>query len=95
MPIDDSVTKDEQGTIDLYFRWGLIKWKLVAADSVDRSFSDAFAKGAGLRAHRRSRWPFCWLSVRIESSPSHVNLRLKRHSVTLAHRYVLHMTSAV
>lgn len=47
VPIDDSVTKDEQGTIDLYFRWGPTKRKLVAADIVDRSFSDAFAEGAG------------------------------------------------
>lgn len=47
-PIDDGVTKDEQSTIDLYFRWGLIKQKLDAADIVDRSFSDAIAKGAGL-----------------------------------------------
>lgn len=35
-PIDDS---------DLYFRWGLIKRKLDAEDLVDRSFSDAIAKG--------------------------------------------------
>jgi sulfonate transport system substrate-binding protein len=33
--------------IDLYFRWGLIKQKLDAAEIVDRSFSDAIAK-AGL-----------------------------------------------
>lgn len=44
-PIDDSVTRDEQSTIDLYFRWGLIKRKLDAEDLVDRSFSDAIAKG--------------------------------------------------
>lgn len=44
-PIDDSVTRDEQRTIDLYFRWGLIKRKLDAEDLVDRSFSDAVAKG--------------------------------------------------
>lgn len=43
--IDDSVTRDEQSTIDLYFRWGLIKRKLDAEDLVDRSFSDAVAKG--------------------------------------------------
>lgn len=43
--IDDSVTRDEQSTIDLYFRWGLIKRKLDAEDLVDRSFSDAIAKG--------------------------------------------------
>jgi sulfonate transport system substrate-binding protein len=47
-PIDDSVVADEQKTIDLYFRAGLIKQKLNAADIVDRSFSDAIGKGAGL-----------------------------------------------
>nr|WP_283817617.1 hypothetical protein [Bradyrhizobium diazoefficiens] len=39
------MTRDEQSTIDLYFRWGLIKRKLDAEDLVDRSFSDAIAKG--------------------------------------------------
>ena len=39
---------EEQNTIDLYFRAGLIKQKLDAADIVDRSFADAIAKGAGL-----------------------------------------------
>jgi sulfonate transport system substrate-binding protein len=47
-PIDDGVVADEQKTIDLYFRSGLIKQKLGAADIVDRSFSDAIGKGAGL-----------------------------------------------
>jgi sulfonate transport system substrate-binding protein len=47
-PIDDAVTTDEQTTIDLYFRAGLIKQKLNAADIVDRSFADAIGKGAGL-----------------------------------------------
>jgi sulfonate transport system substrate-binding protein len=47
-PIDDSVVAGEQQTIDLYFRAGLIKQKLNAADIVDRSFSDAIGKGAGL-----------------------------------------------
>jgi sulfonate transport system substrate-binding protein len=47
-PIDDSVVADEQKTIDLYFRAGLIKQKLNAADIVDRSFSGAIGKGAGL-----------------------------------------------
>jgi sulfonate transport system substrate-binding protein len=47
-PIDDGVVADEQSTIDLYFRAGLIKQKLEASDIVDRSFSDAIAKGAGL-----------------------------------------------
>src|SRR6195256_4214971 len=47
-PIDDGVVADEQKTIDLYFRSGLIKQKPNAADIVDRSFSDAIGKGAGL-----------------------------------------------
>ncbi len=47
-PIDDAVVADEQKTIDLYFRSGLIKQKLDASDVVDRSFSDVIAKGAGL-----------------------------------------------
>ena len=47
-PIDDSVVAGEQQTIDLYFRAGLIKQKLNAADIVDRSFADAIGKGAGL-----------------------------------------------
>ena len=47
-PIEDGVVADEQKTIDLYFRSGLIKQKLNAADIVDRSFSDAIGKGAGL-----------------------------------------------
>ncbi len=47
-PIDDAVVADEQKTIDLYFRSGLIKQNLDASDVVDRSFSDAIAKGAGL-----------------------------------------------
>ena len=46
-PIDDAVVADEQGTIDLYFRWGLIRQRLDAAEIVDRSFADAIAK-AGL-----------------------------------------------
>jgi sulfonate transport system substrate-binding protein len=46
-PIDDGVVADEQSTIDLYFRWGLIKQKLEATEIVDRSFTDAIAK-AGL-----------------------------------------------
>ena len=46
-PIDDGVVTDEQSTIDLYFRWGLIKQKLDAAEVVDRSFADAIGK-AGL-----------------------------------------------
>jgi len=47
-PIDEGVIADEQKTIDLYFRSGLIKQKLDAANIVDRSFSEAIGKGAGL-----------------------------------------------
>jgi sulfonate transport system substrate-binding protein len=47
-PIDDGVVADEQKTIDLYFRAGLIKQKIDAAGVVDRSFSEAIGKGAGL-----------------------------------------------
>jgi sulfonate transport system substrate-binding protein len=47
-PIDDGVVADEQKTIDLYFRSGLIKQKLNATDIVDRSFSEAIGKGTGL-----------------------------------------------
>ncbi len=47
-PIDDAVVADEQQTIDLYLRAGLIKQKLDAGTIVDRSFSEAIAKGAGL-----------------------------------------------
>jgi sulfonate transport system substrate-binding protein len=45
-PIDDAVVADEQKTIDLYLRTGLIKQKLDAATIVDRSFSGAIAEGA-------------------------------------------------
>ncbi len=44
-PIDDGVVTDEQKTIDLYFRSGLIGRKLDASDIVDRSFSSSIAKG--------------------------------------------------
>ena len=47
-PIDDSVVADEQKTIALYLRAGLIKQKLDAATLVDKSFSEAIGKGAGL-----------------------------------------------
>ncbi|CCE05856.1 putative alkanesulfonate ABC transporter, substrate binding protein [Bradyrhizobium sp. STM 3843] len=47
-PIDDSVIADEQKTIDLYLRSGLIKQRLSASDVLDRSFADAIARGAGL-----------------------------------------------
>jgi len=36
---------DEQKTIDLYFRSGLIKQRLNAPDIVDRSFADAIGGG--------------------------------------------------
>jgi len=45
VPVDDSVVADEQKTIELYLRWGLIRQRLNAADIVDRSFSDAINKG--------------------------------------------------
>ncbi|MCC8940705.1 ABC transporter substrate-binding protein [Bradyrhizobium sp. Arg68] len=47
-PIDDGVVADEQKTIDLYDRWGLIRQKVNAADIVDRSFGAAIEQGAGL-----------------------------------------------
>ena len=47
-PIDDSVVADEQKTIDLYLRAGLIKQKLDASTLVDRSFTDAITKAPGL-----------------------------------------------
>ena len=47
-PIDDGVVADEQKTIDLYFRSSLVRQNLNAADIVDRSFSGAIGKGAGL-----------------------------------------------
>ena len=46
--IDDSVVADEQKTIDLCLQCVLISRKLDASDIVDRSFSAAIAKGAGL-----------------------------------------------
>jgi sulfonate transport system substrate-binding protein len=46
--IDDGMVADEQKTIDLYYRWALIKQTLNAAEIVDRSFSDAIGKGTGL-----------------------------------------------
>jgi sulfonate transport system substrate-binding protein len=48
VPIDDSVVADEQKTIDLYLRSGLISRKLDASDIVDHSFAEAIAQGAGL-----------------------------------------------
>jgi sulfonate transport system substrate-binding protein len=48
VPIDDSVGGDEQKTIDLYFLSGLISRKLDASDILDRSFSEAIAKGTRL-----------------------------------------------
>jgi sulfonate transport system substrate-binding protein len=47
-PVDDAVVADEQKTIDLYTRTGLIKERLDAAGILDRSFALAIAKGAGL-----------------------------------------------
>jgi sulfonate transport system substrate-binding protein len=47
-PIDDAVVTDEQKTIDLYLRSGLIKQKLNAAEILDPSFSEAIGKGGGL-----------------------------------------------
>ncbi|MBB4383149.1 hypothetical protein [Bradyrhizobium sp. SBR1B] len=44
VPIDDSVVAEEQSTIDLYFRWDLIKQKFDATEIIDRSFADAIAK---------------------------------------------------
>jgi sulfonate transport system substrate-binding protein len=46
-PIDDEVAADEQSTIDLYVRSGLIGRKLVASDILDRSFAPAIVRGAG------------------------------------------------
>lgn len=48
VPVDDAVVADEQRTIDLYTRTGLIKERLGAAGILDRSFSAAIAKGVGL-----------------------------------------------
>jgi sulfonate transport system substrate-binding protein len=47
-PIDDVVVADEQKTIDLYLRAGLIKQKLDAAAIVDRSFTTVIQNAAGL-----------------------------------------------
>ena len=47
-PIDDAVVADEQKTIDLYYRTGLIGERLFASEIVDRSFAEAVAKGTGL-----------------------------------------------
>lgn len=47
-PVDDGVVADEQKTIDLYLRSGLIKQKLDANVLLDRSFNEAIGKGAGL-----------------------------------------------
>lgn len=46
VPIDESVIADEQSTIDLYHRSGLIKAKLEAKDIVDASFTNAIVKGS-------------------------------------------------
>lgn len=44
-PIDDDVVADEQKTIDLYARHGLIPKRIEAAEIVDRSFGDAVVRG--------------------------------------------------
>ena len=54
-PIDDAVTADEQTTIDLYFRAGLIKQNLKAADIVDRSFTERHRQGSGAVTGVRAR----------------------------------------
>jgi sulfonate transport system substrate-binding protein len=45
-PIDDAVVADEQKTIDLYFRVGLIGERLTASEIVDRSFAESIARAA-------------------------------------------------
>jgi sulfonate transport system substrate-binding protein len=47
-PIDAAVVTDEQKTIDLYVRTGLITERLAASDVLDRSFAKAIARGTGL-----------------------------------------------
>ncbi|GGC49429.1 ABC transporter substrate-binding protein [Chelatococcus reniformis] len=55
-PIDASVVGDEQTTIDLYARSGLISKPLKAADVLDSSFNGAIASGqASLEAKRETR----------------------------------------
>jgi sulfonate transport system substrate-binding protein len=46
-PIDAGVYKDEQNTIDIYFRGGLIPKQISAKDLFDLSFADALTKGGG------------------------------------------------
>lgn len=46
VPIDARVIADEQLTIDLYHRTGLIKTKLNAAEIVDPSFADVITQGS-------------------------------------------------
>ena len=50
-PIDDGVVADEQQTIDLYFRSGLIKQKLNAAD---------ICRPLVFRCDRQGRGPVDW-----------------------------------
>jgi sulfonate transport system substrate-binding protein len=45
VPVDDRVAADEQGNIDLYARAGLVRRRIVAADILDRSFTDAIRAG--------------------------------------------------
>jgi len=48
VPIDDSVVADEQKNIDLYTRARLVRRRILAADILDRSFTEAIQ--AGLKA---------------------------------------------
>lgn len=47
VPVDDRVAADEQGNIDLYSRAGLVRRRIVAADILDRSFTEAILAGNG------------------------------------------------
>jgi len=48
VPIDHAVVADEQKTIDLYARAGLINGRLDASAILDSSFAAAIVRGAGL-----------------------------------------------
>lgn len=45
VPIDDKVIADEQGNIDLYTRARLVRRRIVAADILDTSFTEAIKAG--------------------------------------------------
>jgi sulfonate transport system substrate-binding protein len=47
VPVDDSVAEDEQKTIDLYVRAGLLRQRLNATDLLDRRFGAVSAAGFG------------------------------------------------